>query len=67
MTILSKVETRRDSSARIALNCFQSIAYVFECNAVKMTEDLLWFIVSEIFYFKVRSLQQCSQLKFHFF
>ena len=34
---LSKVETCRDSSAHIALNCFQSIAHVFECNAVKMT------------------------------
>ena len=28
---LSKVETRRDSLAHIALNCFQCIVYVFEC------------------------------------
>ena len=33
----SKVETRRDSSVHIALNSFQSTAYVFECNTVKMT------------------------------
>ena len=31
------VKMRRDSSAQIALNCFQCIAYVFEGNAVKMT------------------------------
>ena len=36
MRSLSKVETRRDNSARIVLNCFQCIAYVFECKAVKM-------------------------------
>ena len=34
---LGKVETRSDSSAHTALNCFRCIAYVFECNAVKMT------------------------------
>ena len=34
---LSKVETHRDSSAHIILNCFQCIAHVFECNALKMT------------------------------
>ena len=34
---VSKVERRRDISAHIVLNCFQCVAYVFECNAVKMT------------------------------
>ena len=37
MRPLSWIETRRDSSAHIALNCFQSIAYVFERNVVKVT------------------------------
>ena len=39
MRLLSKVETRRDGLAHIALNCFQCITYVFECNVVKMTLD----------------------------
>ena len=34
---LSKVETRRNGSAHVALNCFPCIAYAFEYNAVKMT------------------------------
>ena len=37
MRPLSKVETSRDNSAHIALNCFQCNAYIFECNAVEMT------------------------------
>ena len=39
MRSFSKVEARRDGSAHIALNCFQCVAYVVECNAVKMTKD----------------------------
>ena len=37
MRTLSKVETRGNSSGQIALSCFQCVAYVLECNAVKMT------------------------------
>ena len=51
MRPLSNIKTRRDSSAYIALNCFQCIAYVFEYNAEKMTQHCVetrWYLQFEI-------------------